>query len=130
MSEASTPAAEPPWVTFYRRLLAHADDLDARGGDADAAALRALATVWWSEQEEWRARMFETLRVHHEINNALVGIRGNAQLLMMGPAAQVPGVKDRLEVMLRETRRIQEAGLKLRELKTTLGGASPLERAA
>jgi len=130
VSEPSSPAAEPPWVTFYRRLLTHADDLDARGGDADAAALRALAAAWWSEQEEWRARMFETLRVHHEINNALVGIRGNAQLLMMGPAAQVPGVKDRLEVMLRETRRIQEAGFKLRELKTTLGGAAPLERAA
>lgn len=130
MTDATGPAGEPPWISFHRRLHAHADDLEGRGRAADAAALRALATVWWTEQEEWRTRIHDTLRVHHDINNALVGIRGNAQLLMMGPAAEVPGVKDRLEVMLRETRRIQEAGSRLRELKTTLGGSAPLERTA
>lgn len=122
--------AEPPWIAFHRRLHDHADALEARGLADEATALRELTTAWWNEQEAWRGRLFELLRVHHEINNALVGIRGNAQLLMMGPAATLPGVKDRLEVALRETHRIQEAGAQIRELKSTLGGSAPREHAA
>jgi nitrogen-specific signal transduction histidine kinase len=64
--------------------------------------------------------------VHHEINNASVGVRGNAQLMLMQPAGQAPGVRERLEVVLRESGRIQEATVRLGELKGLLG--RPVQR--
>ena len=64
--------------------------------------------------------MARQLGVHHDINNALVGVRGNAQLLLMGPAGQTPGARDRLEVVLRESDRIREAAHRLNALKSAL----------
>jgi nitrogen-specific signal transduction histidine kinase len=113
-------------VRFEQQVAA----LEAAGASEAAASLRALVQEWWTEQQSWNARLAEVLGVHHEINNALVGIRGNAQLLLMNPAVQQPGIRDRLEVVLRESGRIQEATGRLRELKTGFGGAAPKSRAA
>jgi len=56
------------------------------------------------------------LAAHHDIRNALTGVLGNAQLLLMGPAAELPGVRRRLESLTREAERI-------RDLAETLGQA-------
>lgn len=122
-------AGAAPWEALRANLAREADALDARGDADGAAALRTVAAAWWTEQERWNARLSELLTAHHEINNALVGIRGNAQLLLMNPAVQQPGIRERLEVVLRESSRIQEATARLRELKTGLGNA-PHARAA
>jgi nitrogen-specific signal transduction histidine kinase len=68
--------------------------------------------------------------VHHEINNALVGVRGNAQLMLINMAGQSPAVRERLEVVLRESGRIQEATVRLRELRQVLGSPVPRPHAA
>jgi nitrogen-specific signal transduction histidine kinase len=104
--------------------------LEAAGAHEAAASLRGLVQEWWTEQQAWNGRLAEVLGVHHEINNALVGIRGNAQLLLMNPAVQQQGIRERLEVVLRESGRIQEATGCLRELRTSSGGAAPQTRAA
>jgi nitrogen-specific signal transduction histidine kinase len=70
------------------------------------------------------------LGVHHEINNALVGVRGNAQLLLMDPNVQSPVVREKLEVLLRESGRIRDAAARLRELKAALHGPGTSSRAA
>jgi nitrogen-specific signal transduction histidine kinase len=118
------------WDGLRERFEQEAAALDALGAHAAAASLRALAGEWWTEQQAWNTRLSEVLGVHHEINNALVGIRGNAQLLLMNPAVQQQGIRERLEVVLRESGRIQEATGRLRELKTGFGGSSPQTRAA
>jgi nitrogen-specific signal transduction histidine kinase len=64
--------------------------------------------------------MFESLSVNHDVNNALVGIFGNAQLLGLGPAGALPGVTDRLAVITREAERIKQAALRISELKNGL----------
>ncbi len=92
--------------------------------------LRTLLDDWWITQQAWDRQAAETLEAHHDINNALVGVRGNAQLLMKNPVAQAPVVRDRLEVMLRESSRIQEAAGRLRTLRASLGGSVPHNRAA
>jgi len=90
-------------------------------GQADVARELGEATeTWWQRQQGWTAELARELGVHHEINNALVGVRGNAQLLLMGPAAQAPGARDRLEVVLRESDRIREAAQRLNALKASL----------
>lgn len=121
---------QPPWEALKQRLEAEAGALAAAGDPAGAAVLRALVAGWWSEQQAWNTRVLDLLAVHHEINNALVGVRGNAQLLLMNPAAQQPGFRERLEVVLRESSRIQEAAGRIAELKTGLGGGAPHQRAA
>lgn len=116
------PLPPPPYERLRGQLQAEATARE-RGGDPEgAAALRALLDEWWSEQEQWNNRAREVLGVHHEINNALVGVRGNAQLLLMNMAGQAPAVRERLEVVLRESGRIQEATVRLRELRQVLGG--------
>ncbi len=67
-----------------------------------------------------KRRLLSTLSLNHDINNALVGVVGNTQLLGLGPAAQLPGVKERLEVIAREANRIKGAAQKLSELKQAL----------
>jgi hypothetical protein len=114
-TEAPNPDAQ-----LRATLLDHAQRLESGAGEVAARDLRAAVARWWEERDAWNARLAGVLRVHHDINNALVGVRGNAQLILMGPAAAVPGVKDRLEVVLRESRRIQEAAGQLRELKAAL----------
>jgi len=120
----------PPWEALKDRLESEADSLESAGDTAGAAALRALVGGWWSEQQVWNTRLAAVLAVHHEINNALVGVRGNAQLLLMNPAAQQPGFRERLEVVLRESSRIQEAAGRIAELKAGLGGSASHQRAA
>ena len=120
----------PPYEVLRARLLAEADARERSGDPATAAWLRGLAESWWSEQESWNARVQDVLTVHHEINNALVGVRGNTQLMLMSPAGQAPGVRERLEVVLRESGRIQEATVRLRDLKRVLGSPVPRPRAA
>lgn len=128
--ESDMPWPAPPYERLRARLLERAETLD-RSGEADAAAaLRALVADWWGEQESWNTRVREVLGVHHEINNALVGVRGNAQLMLMNTAGLAPGVRERLEVVLRESGRIQEATARLRDLKAVLGGSVPRPRAA
>lgn len=120
----------PPWEALRGRLEAEAVALANAGDEARAAALRAVVDQWWSEQQAWNARAMELLGVHHEINNALVGVRGNAQLMLMNPAVQQPGLRERLEVVLRESSRIQEAAGRLAELKSGFGVRAARQRAA
>ena len=72
------------------------------------------------ESDALKRRLMTTLSINHDINNALVGVVGNAQLLGLGPAAALPGVKERLEVIARESNRIKHATLRLSELKQSL----------
>ncbi len=119
-----------PFERLRERLLEEAAQRERAGDTQAAASLRAIVEDWWSEQDIWNARVRETLGLHHEINNALVGVRGNAQLMLMNPAGLTPGVRERLEVVLRESGRIQEATVRLRDLKTVLGSPVPRPRAA
>ena len=118
----STRRPSPPWERLHARLLACADERVAAGDAAGGRALRSTVEAWWEEQQRWNAEIAGLLGVHHEINNALVGVSGNAQLLLMGPAGQQPGVRERLEVVMRESQRIREAALQLRELRALLAG--------
>jgi len=120
----------PPWVELRERIARQAESCESRGESATAAELRALLAHWWPVQQQWDQQTAELLSAHHDINNALVGVRGNAQLLLMNPAAQAPAVRERLEVMLRESSRIQEAAGRLSALRASLGGAAPHPRAA
>jgi signal transduction histidine kinase len=126
--ESSLPT--PPYETLRARLEELARTLDAAGAGQHAAALRAALDPAWRAHLEWSERVGRALAAHHEINNALVGVRGNAQLLMMGPAGREPGVKERLEVVIRESQRIQEAAGRLREVRAALSGSDPAARAA
>ena len=67
------------------------------------------------------ARSFAAvLAVHHDVNNALTGVLGNAQLLLMGPAADLPGVRKRLQTLLVEAERIRDVAAKMRDLRRDL----------
>jgi signal transduction histidine kinase len=124
------PLNPPPGAALRTRLLAHADQL-ARGGQTDEArALRATVQAWWTEEQAWIAGVVQVLRIHHEINNALVGVSGNAQLLLMTPALESLGLRERLEVIVREAARIKEASLRINELKASIVGPGPSARAA
>jgi signal transduction histidine kinase len=120
----------PPAPALRLRLLATADELAHAGQEAAARALRATVAAWWAEEEAWLAAVVEVLRLHHEINNALVGVRGNAQLLLMTPATEQAGVRERLEVIVRESTRIKEATARISELKASIVGPGPSARAA
>ena len=122
--------AAPPWEALRVRLAQEAEAAEARGDAVGADALREAVESWWTQQLAWNARMADALGAHHEINNALVGIRGNAQLLLMNPAVRVPGIRERLEVVLRESGRIQEAAGRLRQLKASSCGPSSAAHAA
>jgi len=124
------PGAMPPHRALREQLLAEAAAHERAGDAATAQRLRSLVDEWWREQEAWNARVQDALGVHHEINNALVGVRGNTQLMLMNPAGQAPGMRERLEVVLRESGRIQEATVRLRDLKRVLGDPVPRPRAA
>ena len=124
------PGASPFGEAIRRSFEQQAEALEARGDAQSAQALRALVDEWWTQQQAWNARLADVLGVHHEINNALVGIRGNAQLLLRNPAVLQIGIRERLEVVLRESGRIQEATGRLRELKTSFGGGSSQAHAA
>ena len=120
----------PPYAALRSVLLAQVEELRTQGQAAAALRLEAAVERWWSDQLDWDARTIELLRLHHDINNALVGVSGNAQLLMRDPVAQQPGVRERLEVVVREAGRIQMSVARLRELKTALEGIHREPRAA
>lgn len=120
----------PPGPALRVRLLAHADELARSGQEASARALRAIVEVWWAEEEAWLRGLVDVLRIHHDINNALVGVRGNAQLLLMAPVAEQPAIKERLEVIFRESTRIRDAAARIGELKHSIAGPGPSARAA
>ena len=109
-----------PHAALRKAVLDVTRRLEAAGQDEEARELRASLDTWWREQLGWTDELARQLGVHHDINNALVGVRGNAQLLLLGPAGQVPGARDRLEVMLRESDRIREAAHRLNALKSAL----------
>jgi signal transduction histidine kinase len=120
----------PPSAPLRGRLIAFVDALAQNGEDARAAELREVLDRWWEEQRRWEERLGQLLGVHHEINNALVGVRGNTQLIMLSDAAQNPSVRERLEVVIRESGRIRDAASRLRELKAALHGPGSSSRAA
>ncbi len=109
-----------PRAALRRAVTEAAARLEGCGDAALAASLRTALASWATAQQAWIETLARELGVHHDINNALVGVRGNAQLLMLGPAGQVPGARDRLDVVLRESDRIRMAGQRLHELKLLL----------
>ena len=129
------PGFDPaPHETGDAALLALAARLRARG-DAEsvdcADELEAVARRLGAERDAALTRVFESLSVNHDVNNALVGIFGNAQLLGLGPAGQIPGVADRLAVITREANRIKQAAQRIAELKHgLLTGPDPNRGAA
>jgi nitrogen-specific signal transduction histidine kinase len=110
----------PPHAALRAAVLDSARRLEAAGQAEAAGALRVALETWWREQLGWTDGLARQLGVHHDINNALVGVRGNAQLLLLGPAGQVAGARERLEVVLRESDRIREAAHRLNALKSAL----------
>jgi signal transduction histidine kinase len=114
----------PPWRALRDRLSARAEELAEAGDVTGAAVLRALLESWGREQRSWEDAARDVLRAHHEINNALVGVSGNAQLLLLSPAGQMPKVRERLEMVLRESERIGRASRQLQLLKTSLSPES------
>jgi nitrogen-specific signal transduction histidine kinase len=111
---------DTPHGALRAAALTAAQRLEA-AGQADAAReLRGAIEDWWTRQGAWTGELARWLGVHHDINNALVGVRGNAQLLMLGPVGQTPGTRERLEVVLRESDRIREAAQRIHALKVKL----------
>jgi signal transduction histidine kinase len=127
---SETPLPPSPNDELKRQLLAIADEQQTGGDPARARQLQVLVASWWDDLARWEARLAQLLGVHHEINNALVGVRGNAQLLLMDPTVQSPVVREKLEVLLRESGRIRDAAARLRELKAALHGPGSSSRAA
>ena len=101
-------------------LLEFAGTLRHGGDEAGAVALEGMIARWWQEQGEWNEALCRRLRIYHEINNALVGVRGNAQLLLMGPLGSEPDTRARLEVVIRESSRIKEAAGLLRDIRSRI----------
>ena len=124
------PLGPPPYARLRDRLARQVDDLREHGETEIATALEQEMESWSVEPRVPFALLVELLRLHHDINNALVGVSGNAQLLMRDPVAQKPGVRERLEVVVREAQRILGAAGRLRELKALLQGGSGESRAA
>jgi signal transduction histidine kinase len=113
----------PPWVVLRARLLEHAARLAASGDATGSAVLHALVEGWWRDQAAWSATAREVLRATHEINNALVGVSGSAQLLLLGPTGQQNGVRERLQVVMRESERVERAVQRLQLLRSAFDTA-------
>ena len=129
MPPGRAPLGPPPYAGLRARLAETVAERRA-GGSELAVAVERVVDDWSAAQSAWDAQLVDLLRLHHDINNALVGVSGNAQLLMRDPAAQMPGIRERLEVVMREAQRIQGAAARLRELKSALEGGSRESRAA
>lgn len=126
---ATTALPAPRHAALRDAVRDAAAELEAAGQAGAAQRLREAAAEWWRGEQDRTGAVVRQLGVHHDINNALVGVRGNAQLLMMGPAASAPGVRERLEVVLRESDRIRDAAQRINALKLALtapadGGAT------
>ena len=138
MSSAGVDVGLPgaPHAALRAAVLDVARRLEAAGQAEISGELCATLESWWRDQLGWTGGLARELGVNHDISNALVGVRGNAQLLLMGPAGEIPGARDRLEVVLRESDRIREAAHRLNALKSVLAalarenGSGPASRAA
>lgn len=129
MSSLPDPMPSPlgdelPRTICDPELTELAAELRTRAGDSDSARwadrIEEAGMRLAEESDALKRRLMTTLSINHDINNALVGVVGNAQLLGLGPAAALPGVKERLEVIARESNRIKHATLRLSELKQSL----------
>lgn len=119
-SNRAVPAA-PPWEALREKLLEYSQAMAASGDTAGAAVLHALVESWWHDQGIWDEALRQALMANHEINNALVGVSGNVQLLLMSQAGRQSEVRERLEVVLREAARVERAARDLGETKARLG---------
>jgi len=128
--EPAPAVKPPPSAALHARMIAALAAVEAEQGGDGARELRAALEAWWRAQQEWNAHLAELFGAHHEINNALVGIRGNAQLILRSPVAEQPGVRERLEVVIRESQRIQEAVARLGDARSAFLGSDPASRAA
>jgi nitrogen-specific signal transduction histidine kinase len=120
----------PPYGSLREGLLGFAATLRGAGDANVADRIESMIEQWWTEQQTWNDTFSNRLRLYHEINNALVGVRGNAQLLLLGPLGEEPELRERLEVMIRESTRIKEAANRLRELREEFPGPGDASRAA
>ena len=127
MTTIGDPAGPPATgaAGFRERLLAVANEAAAAGMPGCADALRTEVEAWWNEQQEYRRSLAALVELHHEINNALVGVRGNAQIMLYGSAASEPKIRDRLEVIIRESGRIEKAAQQVRKIGHQLAGSDP-----
>lgn len=114
--DSGRPAVDADLALLAARLRVRGDAESMATADELERVARRLA----DQQAARVSRFLACLSVNHDINNALVGIFGNAQLLGLGPAAQLPGVPERLAVITKEATRIKQAGLRLSELKHEL----------
>lgn len=115
---------QPPFEPLRDKLLELVGELRRGGGEAAATELERTIAAWWTDQQHWNGLLCQRLRMYHEINNALVGVRGNAQLLLMGPLGSEPDARARLEVVIRESSRIKEVAGTLREIRTRIQGSA------
>jgi nitrogen-specific signal transduction histidine kinase len=125
--EPGMPAGTTP--AFRERMMELADAVAEAGSPQHAETLRHSVEAWWAERRALEGELARLLEMHHEINNALVGVRGHAQLLLLGPAASEPRVRDRLEVIIRESGRIEKVAQQLREIRSRLGDPEASSRA-
>ena len=63
-------------------------------------------------------------RVRHDANNPLTAALGHVQLLLDEPVADDPDVKDSLETVERELRRLTEILRQLNDIKVTPQGGA------
>jgi nitrogen-specific signal transduction histidine kinase len=68
--------------------------------------------------------------VPQEVANALAGLRGQIRLLLAGPVGEDPNARKRLEVMLGETERIENAVARLGRGQTQHEAGDQESRAA
>jgi nitrogen-specific signal transduction histidine kinase len=113
--EPDTPKTRPS-----RDATALAEWLDENGNAEAAGRVRELADKMIVWEAEVTRKAGEALSVHHDIRNALTGVLGNAQLVLMGPGAEVPGVRRRLEVLIHEAERIKEISDRLHRARAEL----------
>lgn len=124
------PLPPPPYDGLREGVLRFAETLRGAGDANGAHTLESMIERWSDAQAEWNEAFANRLRLYHEINNALVGVRGNAQLLLLGPLGDEPDVRQRLEVVIRESTRIKEAASVLRQIREDYPGQGISSRAA
>lgn len=114
MNPAPTPSRPSDEAAELARWL-------ESGGQPEAAGrVRALAEHLIEWEAEVTRQATEALAVHHDIRNALTGVLGNAQLVLMGPGAEVPGVRRRLESLVHEAERIKDITDRLHQARAGL----------
>jgi signal transduction histidine kinase len=110
----STPV--PPRPSARAAELAHW--LRERGDGEAAERATALAVVVADWERTVLQSAGDALAVHHDIRNALTGVLGNAQLVLMGAGGDAPGVRRRLESLVHEAERIREITDRLSKART------------